>query len=205
LENRYVNYFSRLANRYAGPAIAAVLLLCAASAASPVLAQTTAAPAQPAAQLPVIVGILGTQDILTNSTAGKQLMTQANASLKALSDASEKKEEGLRAQAQQLDTQRSANPPITQDDYIAKRKQLAAQDDQIREDFAKNKQALQLRVDKAQQVLLNATGKIVRDVMQGHGMTLVLNRAAAEFYPPQWDITNEVLQRLNKTLPSVKF
>jgi Skp family chaperone for outer membrane proteins len=36
-------------------------------------------------------------------------------------------------------------------------------------------------------------------------MTIVLNRAAAEFYPPQWDITDEVLQRLNKTLPSVKF
>jgi Skp family chaperone for outer membrane proteins len=195
-----VNHLSRLANRYAGPIVAAALLFCA--AAQPALAQSTAAPAT---QLPIVIGILGTQQLMTASTAGKQLMSQANASLKALSEASEKKEEALRTQAQQLETQRNANPPISQSDYIAKRKQLQAQDDQIREDFAKNKQALQQRVDKAQQTILNSAGKIIQDVMKARGMTIVLNRAAAEFYPPQWDITDEVLQRLNKTLPSVKF
>jgi Skp family chaperone for outer membrane proteins len=205
LENRYVNHLPRFTTRFVGYAVAVALLLWGASAVSPAFAQTTTAPAQPAAQLPVVVGILGTQDILASSTAGKQLFTQANASLKALGDASQKKADALRTQAAQLDTQRNANPPISQDDYIAKRKQLQAQDDKIREDFAKGKQALDQRLAKSRQVLISAAGKIVQDVMKARGMTLILNRDAAEFYPPQWDITDEVMQRLNKTLPSVKF
>jgi Skp family chaperone for outer membrane proteins len=192
--------------------VAAAAALCAFAAAGPALAQTTA-PAQPAApaggvpanQIPVVVGVLDTQAILNTSSAGKSLNTQWNAAMKALNDDMQKKEDALRAQAQQLETARAANPPISQADYVAKRKAIEQQDQQYQQAFTKNKQAWDGRLDKARDSIATAARKAMQDIAKQRGLTLILDRAAVPYSPQPWNITDEVMARLNKALPSVKL
>jgi Skp family chaperone for outer membrane proteins len=192
-------------------AFATAAALCAVAAAGPALAQTTApAPAAPAGgvpanQIPVVVGVLDTQAILNTSSAGKSLNTQWNAAMKALNDDMQKKEDALRAQVQQLETARGANPPISQADYVAKRKAIEQQDQQYQQAFTKNKQAWDGRLDKARDSIATAARKAMQDVAKQRGLTLILDRAAVPYSPQPWNITDEVLARLNKALPSVKL
>lgn len=190
--------------------MAAAAALCAFAAAGPALAQTTtqqpAQPAQgavPANQIPIVVGVLDTQAILNTSSAGKSLNTQWNAAMKALNDDMQKKEDGLRAQAQQLETARGNNPPSA--DYLAKRKALEQQDAQYQQTFAKNKQAWDARLDKARDSIATAARKAMQDIAKARGLTLILDRAAVPYSPSPWNITDEVLARLNKALPNVKL
>jgi len=193
--------------------VAAAVALCAFVAAGPTLAQTTA-PAQPAQplpggvpanQIPIVVGVLDTQAILNASSAGKALNTQWDAAMKALNDDLAKKEDGLRAQAQQLEVARNGNPPITPADYAAKRKALEQQDIKFQQAFAKNKQAWDLRLDKARGSIADSARKAMQDVAKAKGLTLILDRAAVPYSPQPWNVTDEVMARLNKALPSVKL
>jgi Skp family chaperone for outer membrane proteins len=210
LEISYVNQQSSPILRFART-VAAAAVLCALAAAGPVLAQTTA-PAQPAAagavpanQIPVVVGVLDTQAILNTSAAGKALNTQWNAAMKALNDDMAKKDDGLRAQVQQLETARGGNPPISQADYLAKRKALEQQAAQFQQAFAKNRQAWDARLNKARDSIATAARKAMQDIAKQRGLTLILDRAAVPYSPSPWNITDEVLTRLNKALPSVKL
>ncbi|MDQ7248071.1 OmpH family outer membrane protein [Dongia sedimenti] len=194
--------------------IAAAFALCAFALAGPALAQTATQPApaaQPAQgtvapnQIPIIVGVLDTQAILNASSAGKSLNTQWDAAMKALNDDMAKKENGLRAQAQQLEAARSGNPPIAPADYATKRKALEQQDIQFQQAFAKNKQAWDGRLNKARESIANAARKAMQDVAKARGLTLILDRAAVPYSPQPWNITDEVMTRLNKALPTVKL
>jgi Skp family chaperone for outer membrane proteins len=212
LEIPYVNQPSFPVLRFART-IAAAATLCAFAAVGPALAQTTApaAPAAPAGgaiqanQIPIVVGVLDTQAILNVSSAGKSLNTQWNAAMKALNDDMAKKEDGLRAQAQQLEAARAGNPPITPADYAAKRKVIEQQDIQFQQAFAKNKQAWDARLNKARDSIANAARKAMQDVAKQRGLTLILDRSAVPYSPSPWNITDEVMARLNKALPSVKL
>ena len=205
-----------LAIRRFARTVATVAALCAFVIAGPSFAQTATqpAPAQPAqpaqgaapaGQIPIVVGVLDTQAILNASAAGKSLNTQWNAAMKALDADMSKKQEGLRAQAQQLEAQRGANPPIAQADYVAKRKALEQQDLQFQQAFAKNKTAWDARLDKARESIATAARKAMQDVAKQKGLTLILDRAAVPYSPQPWNITDEVMARLNKSLPGVKL
>jgi len=164
-------------------------------------------PAQPVqpAQIPVVVGVLDTQAILNESAVGKSLNAQWTANLKALNDDMAKKENQLRAQAQQLEVARAGNPPMAPADYEAKRKALQAQDDQYQVTYNKGRQALEDRRTKATQAVTAAARKAMQDVAKIRGLTLILDRSAVPYSPQPWNITDEVMTRLNKAMPSVKL
>jgi outer membrane protein len=190
--------------------LAAALALGALLPCGAAQAQTTA-PAAPAQAAPAgqaiqpVIGILDTEAVVLGSNAGKSLTQQANALLKQMQDASQKQEDALIAQAKALEAKRSANPPIAQGDYMAQRQQLQVADDKIRSDFDKNKQALDTRVDKARQSLLQAATKVIQDVAKARGLNLIIARSSVTLSPEQWNITQDVVTRLNKALPSIKL
>jgi Skp family chaperone for outer membrane proteins len=188
---------------FAGLVASAALVL--ALAAQPAAeAQTTTQPAAPAQaapapvqNIPVVVGILDTEAVVLGSTAGKSLTQQANALLKGLQDATQKQEDVLIAKLKALNSQAP--------DYGQQRQVLAAQDDKLRNDFANNKDALDQRVEKARQNLLQAATKVIQDIARARGLTLILSRTSAPLFPESWNITPDVVARLNKALPSIKL
>jgi Skp family chaperone for outer membrane proteins len=184
--------------------VASAALVLALAAPQTAEAQTTtqpAAPAQaapvPAQSIPVVVGILDTEAVVLGSTAGKSLTQQANALLKGLQDATQKQEDVLIAKLKALNSQAP--------DYGQQRQVLAAQDDKLRNDFANNKDALDQRVEKARQNLLQAATKVIQDIARARGLTLILSRTSAPLFPESWNITPDVVARLNKALPSIKL
>jgi Skp family chaperone for outer membrane proteins len=223
LETRYVIQLVSPSRRLARVLAAAATVSALAFATQSALAQQTqpqptvptfqTAPAQQAPaggaagaqQIPIIVGVLDTQAILNTSSAGKSLNAQWTAQVKAITDAMAKKEDGLRAQAQQLEVARSGNPPMAPADYAAKRKAIEQQDVQYQQDFAKQKQALDGKLDKARETIANAARKAMADVAKARGLTLILDRSAVPYSPQPWNVTDEVMARLNKALPSVKL
>lgn len=197
---------------FAGLASAALMLALlaiphAADAQTAAQPEVPATPVQaaPAQQIQPVIGILDTEAVVLGSSAGKSLTQQANALLKQLQDASQKQEDALIAQAKALDAKRGANPPISQEEYMQTRQQLQAQDDKIRADFDKNRQALDARVEKARQSLLQAASKVIQDVAKARGLNLILARTSVTLFPEQWNITTDVVARLNKALPSIKL
>jgi len=210
-----VNHLAQLASRVLLSAIGAAALLSAGAAwaqstGTQIPTFTPAAPAKPAQapsgqQYPVIIGVLNTQALLYASTAGKGIINQANAIADSYEADFQKKEGALRAQALQLEAKRNATPPISQQDLEAGRKALGQQDDQLRAADDKNKQALDDRVAKARDSIRVVAEKILRDIAQERGLTLVLDQSAVPLAPPQWNITAEMMQRLNKALPAVKL
>ena len=76
-----------------------------------------------------------------------------------------------------------ANPPISQEEYMQARQQLQAQDDKIRGDFDKNRQALDARVEKARQSLLQAASKVIQDVAKARGLNLIIARTSVTLFP----------------------
>ncbi|HVM82449.1 MAG TPA: OmpH family outer membrane protein [Candidatus Binatia bacterium] len=177
-------------------------------------AQTQAAPVTPAAavpaaqvpaaQVPILLGLLDSGAILNLSSVGKSLNQQWSASLKALDEDTSKKEDALRAQAQALEQQRVANQ-VTPADYAAKRQAIQQQDQLLQQNYDKGKQALGQRLDKARATIAASARKVVQDVAKQRNLTLVLDRSAAHLFAPQWDITDDVMQRLNKSLPNIKL
>jgi len=196
-------------------------LLATGLMATPAFAQTTA-PAQPVApaqvapaqtapaqvpgnQVPIILGIMDSQAVANTSVAGKSLNEQVNAALNQIETDFNKNEQTLQLQMQQLVAARSGNPPMAPADFEAKRKALIAQDQKLQQTYDKNKQALGARIDKAKAKMGETLHKILADIARTRGLTLVLERSAAHLFVPQWDVTQEVMQRLNKAMPSIKL
>jgi Skp family chaperone for outer membrane proteins len=199
-----VNYSAQSSFRFLLPALAGVALF----AASPALAQTTTT--QPTAALQAVtvpgggpIGVLNVEEVMLSSSAGKSITAQADARVKALQNDSQKKEDALVAQLKQLDAQHTTNPALP--DYEAKRQAILAQDDKLHVDYQKNREAVDQIADKARQILFAAGKKAMQEVAKAKGMNLVLNRNAVNLFPDPLDITDEVIQRVNKTLPNVKL
>jgi Skp family chaperone for outer membrane proteins len=210
LETLLVTQNVRFRLLFAALAASLGLMLAAHTADAQTTQTTPAAPAAPAAapaqSIPVVVGILDTEAVVLGSSAGKSLTTQANAQLKALQDATQKQEDALIAKVKQLETLRRANPPqVTEEQYGQQRQALVAQDDQLRSNFEKNKEALDQKVEKARQSLLQAATKVIQDIAKQRGLTLIIARNSAPLFPEQWNITPDVVARLNKALPSIKL
>ncbi len=200
LEIRPVSHH-RFRSLLTGIAASAGLMLAAIGLPQTAGAQTAtqpAAPAQaPAQAIPVVIGILDTEAVVLGSSAGKSLTQQANAQLKALQDATQKQEDVLIAKLKAL------NPQAP--DYATQRQTLAQADDKLRNDFGTNKDALDQRVDKARQSLLQAATKVIQDIAQGPRPDADPGPHQHAALPDQWNITPDVVARLNKALPSIKL
>lgn len=216
-----MNRLAALTRHPARPLAIAAVLAVFGLAASSAFAQTTQStptvptfqvapggqPAQaaPAAQGAIAFGVMDTQQVLNESNVGKSLNAQWDANVKALNDDMDKKESALRAQAQQLETQRSGNPPISQADYQTKRRALEAQDAQYQQAYDKGKQLLNDRLDKARNTVTTAARKAMQEAAKARGLTVVFDRSAVPYSPEPWNITEDVIQRLNKILPNIKL
>lgn len=186
-------------------ALACILALGAVTSSagltSAVAQTTTTAPAAPAAA-PLVIGILDGDVVLKTSETGKSLRQQYEQKDKAFQADAAKQEDALRAQMQNLQSQRASLQP---QDYDAKQLAIRQQADKLRQDLIAKRKALNQAAEKARGILIQNAQKALQEVAQQRGMTLVIDKSATHLSLPGWDITNEVLQRLNKTLPALKM
>ncbi len=157
---------------------------------------------QPANPSPVVVGIVDVPFLLSQSKGGKSLNSQSEARRKALQAELLKQEENFRTQQQQLLAQRASLQPA---DYQKKEQDLAASYQKFREGVGAKKKSYETAHEKAYQQLSDALSKVLTEFASQRGINLILSRQNVVVSDEKWDITAEVLKRLDAAIVSVKF
>lgn len=177
--------------------LAPILVVVLGVAASPVVAQVGAG--APAAPKPVI-GVVDLQRIMAQSSAAKAVAAKREQYVTAYQTQVAEQEKKLRTADEDLARQRSVlDAEVFAEKRDAFQKQVA--------DFQRVVQARRRNLEKAYgQAMNEIQGTVIRvtdQVASERGMNLIVYRTQVFLFDPKMDITDEVLARVNKQLPSV--
>lgn len=151
---------------------------------------------------PSVVAVIDTQKLLRDAAAFKTARKQLDDLRTRYQGEFAKEEEKLRAEEQEVTRQRAV---LSQDAYEAKRR-----------DFEKKVVDVQRRAqDRSRQLeqsfggARNDVGKAMRNIVTAlaaeRGFNVVLEQSQLTYNAPDLDITDEVLKRLDKEMPTVKM
>ena len=152
--------------------------------------------------VPVVVGVVNADMILQDSKAGKNLKVQADQQQKAIKAEYDKQQKLFDDAARKLVAQKDT---LSADDLRKKKEDLRRQGEQQTKALNDRQRVLDRGVAKGQEQIVQALVEVVKDVAKAHGLTLVVSKAATPYLDPSYDISQEVLQKLNAKLPSVKL
>jgi outer membrane protein len=146
------------------------------------------------------IGVVNTQKIMRDSKAAQSVRSQLQSKQKAFQSELDAKEKQLLSEDQALVKQRST---MEQAAFEQKVKDFRAKAAVAQREV----QAKKLQVDKALASSLESIQEtvleIVKEVAAEKKMTTVLSAGQVLYAEPALDITDEVLNRLNKKLPNV--
>ncbi|MEX2632302.1 MAG: OmpH family outer membrane protein [Tistlia sp.] len=186
--------------RPAGAALAALLL---AALVVPLAALTAAGPA--AAQRdgpPAVAGIMivDSQRILREANAVKGLQAGLEAERDAFRDELRQHEAELRDDDAALTRERSS---LSNEQYLQRRRELEQRFAGFQSEIAERRRALEGRFTQGMRAIEAHLLEIVGALAKERGIDLVLPKSAVLLADPSYEVTDEVMQRLNLTLPRV--
>ncbi|MCC6469302.1 MAG: OmpH family outer membrane protein [Alphaproteobacteria bacterium] len=172
----------------------------AAPAATP--AAAPAAPKQPAGPLPTpVIAVVDVDKIRENAAAAKSVRDQLVKQQSAYQDEIAKTENDLRNAEQDLNKQRTVLAPEAFADRRQKFEQRVAE-------FQRSVQARRKQLDDAYKnsmVQVNTVVvQVIQDVATARGASLMLPRSQIILSHPSMEVTDEVLEQVNRKLPTVK-
>lgn len=151
---------------------------------------------------PVVVRIVDIQEVMDKSTAVQGIKRELDSYRKKYDDEFAGREKALKDEERELARQQTVL------DAAAYREKV--------QEFQKKFAAFQTELKGRQQMLQGAYAsalnqvsaqvqKIWASIAETEGATLILPRSQVLLYSPSYDVTPDVLARLNKALPSVRF
>ena len=153
-------------------------------------------PAPPAA----VIGVLGIPDIMHASTAAQQVEKLIGERREKLNEDAQKEQAAWRDLQQALANQRAS---LNADQIRTKERELQERITNSQRQFRDRnrfiQEAAQIGLAQIERMLI-AT---IRQVAESRGMNLVLHRAQVALNINEFDITDTVVEQINKTLPSV--
>ena len=147
-------------------------------------------------------GVLDTQKIMTESLAARMVLSDRERYQWAYQGETANQEQKLRAEDEALLKLRSSLSP----EELGRRQQAFQQ--QVTE-FQKRVQSKRRRLEhsfaKAMADIQSVLVRLVHEVVQERSMGAVFYRSQVFLFDPSFDITDEVLARLDKELPSLSM
>ncbi len=147
-----------------------------------------------------VVGVLSVPDVLRQATAYQQADKVLAERRQALNEDAQKEQVALRGLGQQLAADRAKLTPAQ---IRAREKALQDRIATSRREFAERNRIIQEQGQFALAQIQRTLQAVVQKVAASRGMNLVLQRQAVAVNVPEFDLTEEVLEVLNKALPSV--
>lgn len=148
-----------------------------------------------------VVAVMDSPMILRESKAGKSVAKQIKTFVEKFQGVVKREEEVLRARQQELRKQSA----ILEPDVVEQRR-LELQ--KSFNDAQRMVQDRRLSIDKTRQQALEVIKgqilEIIEELQKERGFNLVLDRSSYSWALPELDITNDIISRLDKRLPSVK-
>lgn len=158
---------------------------------------TTAAQQHPAA----VIAVMDSQQILRDAKAGQSVAKQIEQYANTFQGVVKREEEALRQRQQELRKQSAILAP----DVLEQKRQ------ELQQSFSDAQRMIQDRrigIDKTRQEALEVIKQqileIIEELQKERSFNLVLDRSAYSWRSPELDITQDIVGRLDKRLPSVK-
>ena len=161
---------------------------------------TVAVPAA-AQQSAVVVGVVDTDKVDRESKAGKSIRNQFEKLKKKFEDDVKAQLKSFDEQRKKLAGQQASMPP---EEFENKKNELNKKGAEIEKSLAEKQRKLEVDTGKARGKIFDAMAGVVQEIAKEKGMTLIVTRSAALVYDSNYEITAEVLKRLDAKLPSLK-
>ena len=166
--------------------------------ASAVVAQGATAQAAKEAKI-VVVDV---QEIYRTSLAGKDLLSQIETHRAELEAEAAKYQQDARDEQTELERQQAILSPEA---FEEKRRGIGQKYTSIQTDLRDKARRLQIAQSKSDRELQSALVPIYQEMLRDHGANLILDRGQIVLPGPGLDITREVIEKLDATMPTVKL
>jgi Skp family chaperone for outer membrane proteins len=170
-----------------------------------VLASLAIAPASlaaPAAKPEPVIRVVDIQEVMEKSTAVQGIRRELDTYRKAYDDEFAAKEKALKDEERELVRQQTLVDAPT---YREKVQVFQSKFATFQHDLKTRQQQLQGAYAAALGEVSQQVQKIWGAVAEAEGATVLLPRGQVLLFHPSYDVTPDVIDRLNKSLPSVKF
>jgi Skp family chaperone for outer membrane proteins len=151
---------------------------------------------------PRVIAIVDLQVIQRDSKAAAGARAALDKQAKAFQADLAKQEEALKNEGQQLEQARTS---MAADDFRKKTEAFQQKVNNARQSAASRRQQLQQMEQNAMNQVQTALTATVSDIAKARNISLVLVKGLVLYNLPAFDITAEVLQKLDAKLPSVKL
>jgi len=159
----------------------------------PPLARGSAPPA-------TVMGVLSARDVFRSSAAAQQLERVLGERREKFNADVQKEQAAWREMQQSFANQRTN---MTPEQIRAKERELQDRVTNAQRQFRDRQRILQQATEYAGQQIERGTILVVRQVAESRGINVVLHREQVALNAPEFDLTEAVIQQLNKVLPSV--
>jgi Skp family chaperone for outer membrane proteins len=147
-----------------------------------------------------VIAIVDVQAIVQQSTAGKGIQKAVESHREASAKEFSGQEEKLRQGEQELARQRGV---LSEEAFGKKRHDFEKQVGDFQREVQGRQKAIEQGYNEAIHTLLGSVMEAVAGLARDRGITLVLSKQQVIMSETAMDLTQEVLERVNKALPSV--
>lgn len=153
-------------------------------------------------QAPVVVGVVDVEKVVRESKAGKSIKAELKKQQDAFEAEVAKQRKSFGVLEKKLVEQRDT---LSKEEFEKKKSELNKQGGEIEKKLTDRLRGVDDKASKARNKVYDTMASITQDVAKARGLTLVVTRAAAIVYDANYEITEEVLQKLDAKLPSLKL
>lgn len=156
--------------------------------------------ASPAPAPPASVIVVNSHRVLTESKAGKAILTQMQAKATSYDKAFAQEEQELAGVQQELQRQQSI---LAQDAFAAKARDFDQRVNEARRKVQASKMELSQGQNEAEKTVMQTVLQILNDIAKERNANLVLDKAVVVMFDNAYDVTDEVIKRLDAKLPTM--
>lgn len=146
--------------------------------------------------------VVNVKRIVNESKAAKTADKEVKALQKKYIKQAEAKEKKLKKREEQLVKQQKA---LSQEAFLKKVKEFKKRIETERKEVIKKRKILEASYISALELIKKETLKVVAEIAHGKNVDIVLPTSQILYFKKGVDISDEVLERLNKELPKVKI
>jgi Skp family chaperone for outer membrane proteins len=147
------------------------------------------------------ITVVETRKIIENSVAYAEIMKQVQKKNEQFREEIQKSEGDLKKKYQELETKKNA---LSQDAIDKKNDEISKEVAELQKKSYGQHSTLEEAHRNATQILVDKTTEIVKTQAEKNGYEIVIEKAAVFYSDAKLDITDAVLEELNKALPTVE-
>jgi outer membrane protein len=160
----------------------------------------TPAPPSAAAPMPLTVMVVDVQALLQNSKAAKMVRSQIEQKRNEYTKEISHQEETLRAERDSLQRQQSS---MSADALNQKGREFQQKVNDLERNVQGKRQALEKSNGEALSKIQEQMLKIIADIARDRKANLVFQRADLVLFDQSFDVTDEILQKLDEQMPTL--